>query len=142
MKAKINDVGTLFLKRRKALGLTQQELGDKVGVSKSEISKIENGRSITISTINKLSEELKVYPEISLKPAAKIDRNVIYYIAMCLDRFSKQHNLSRREACNYLSRFKGVQFAIDNYEVEHQLSLQDCVDDMTTICKQNGGGIG
>jgi transcriptional regulator with XRE-family HTH domain len=132
----------LFLKRRKSLGLTQQELGDKVGVSKSEISKIENGRAITISTINKLSEELGVYPEISLRPADRIDRNIIYYISMCLGRFSKQHNLSRREACNYLSRFKGLQFAIDNYEVEHQLSLQDCVDDMTIICKQNGGGIG
>jgi transcriptional regulator with XRE-family HTH domain len=142
MKAKINDIGMLFLKRRKSLGLTQQELGDKVGVSKSEISKIENGRAITISTINKLSEELGVYPEISLRPADRIDRNIIYYISMCLGRFSKQHNLSRREACNYLSRFKGLQFAIDNYEVEHQLSLQDCVDDMTIICKQNGGGIG
>lgn len=142
MKAKINDIGMLFFKRRKSLGLTQQELGDKVGVSKSEISKIENGRAITISTINKLSEELGVYPEISLRPADRIDRNIIYYISMCLGRFSKQHNLSRREACNYLSRFKGLQFAIDNYEVEHQLSLQDCVDDMTIICKQNGGGIG
>ncbi len=39
-------------------------------------------------------------------------------------------------------RFKGFRFVLDNYEVEHQLSLQDCVDDMTAICKRNGGNIG
>jgi hypothetical protein len=41
-----------------------------------------------------------------------------------------------------LVRFKGIRFILDNYEVEHQLSLHDCVDDMTAICKRNGGNIG
>lgn len=53
--------------------------------------------------------------------------------------FARQYNLTLREAYNYVSRFMGLQFVIDNYEAEHQLSLQDCVDDMYAICRKNGG---
>ncbi|HBC20574.1 MAG TPA: hypothetical protein DC009_00385 [Porphyromonadaceae bacterium] len=64
-----------------------------------------------------------------------------HYIVMCLGMFARQHGLTRREACNYLHRLGGLKFAIDNYEAEHQLSLQDCVDDMAAVCRRNGGAI-
>jgi hypothetical protein len=67
--------------------------------------------------------------------------NIIHYIVMSLGQFSRKHNLTRREACNYLYRYKGMRFAIDNYEAEHQLSLNDCVEDMEAICIMNGGNI-
>ncbi|MDE6684093.1 MAG: DUF3791 domain-containing protein [Duncaniella sp.] len=141
MANRIEEIGKLFLKRRKELGLTQQQLGEKVGVGKSEISKIENGRGITFSTINKLSEALCVSAEIELRPTTPVSTDVIHYIIMSLGMFARQYNLTKKEACNYLSRFKGLQFSIDNYEAEHQLSLQDCVDDMYAVCKRNGGGL-
>lgn len=141
MANRIEEIGKLFLKRRKELGLTQQQLGEKVGVGKSEISKIENGRGITFSTINKLSEALGVSAEIELRPTTPVSTDVIHYIIMSLGMFARQYNLTKKEACNYLSRFKGLQFSIDNYEAEHQLSLQDCVDDMYAVCKRNGGGL-
>lgn len=139
MVNRIDNVGTLFLKRRKALGLTQAQLGARLGVSKSEISKIENGRGITIATINHLSKALGVSAEINLKPLSPTSSDQIHYTVMCLGQFARQYQLTKREACNYLSRFKGLAFSIDNYEVEHQLSLQDCVDDMAAICRRNGG---
>lgn len=139
MSIKFDEIGSLFLKRRKELGLTQVQLGEKVGVTKSEISKIENGRGITFSTINKLSKALDVSVQIELKPTGEVSSNVIHYIVMCMGMFARQFNLTKKEACNYLSRFKGLEFSIDNYEAEHQLSLQDCVDDMTAICLRNGG---
>ena len=141
MANRIDDIGLLFLKRRKELGLTQEQLGEKVGVTKSEISKIENGRGITFSTINKLSEALGVSAEIELKPANPISTDVIHYIVMSMGMFARQYKLTKKEACNYLARFKGLQFSIDNYEAEHQLSLQECVDDMYAVCKRNGGAI-
>ena len=141
MANRINEIGSLFLKRRKDLGLTQAQLGEKVGVSKSEISKIENGRGITFATINHLSEALSVLPEINLRPTAPISSDQIHYTVMSLGRFARQYKLTKREACNYLSRFKGLAFSIDNYEAEHQLSLQDCVDDMAAVCRRNGGGL-
>lgn len=139
MANRIDEIGSLFLKRRKELGLTQKQLGEKVGMAKSEISKIENGRGITFSTINKISEALGVSAEIELKPDNPVSTDIIHYIVMSMGMFARQHNLTKKEACNYLSRFKGLQFSIENYEAEHQLSLQDCVDDMYAICKKNGG---
>jgi len=139
MAYNINEIGSLFLKRRKALALTQKQLGERIGVNKSEISKIENGRGITFATINKLSDALGVSAEIELKPANPVTTDVIHYTVMCMGMFAQQYRLNRKEACNYLSRFKGLQFSIDNYEAEHQLSLQDCVDDMYAVCKKNGG---
>ena len=40
MADRFDGIGKLFLQRRKELGLTQEQLGEKVGVTKSEISKI------------------------------------------------------------------------------------------------------
>lgn len=139
MKSRFDEIGSLFLKRRKELGLTQQQLGEKVGVTKSEISKIENGRGITFSTITKQSEALGVSPQIELKPTSEVSLNVIHYIVMSMGMFARQFRLTKKEACNYLSRFKGLEFSIDNYEAEHQLSMQDCVDDMAAVCIRNGG---
>ncbi|MDE6512597.1 MAG: helix-turn-helix domain-containing protein [Muribaculaceae bacterium] len=141
MANKFDEIGSLFLKRRKELGLTQEQLGEKVGVSKSEISKIENGRGITFATINKISEALGVTAQVDLKPKTEVSANVIHYIVMCMGLFARQFNLTNKEACNYLSRFKGLEFSISNYEAEHQLSLQDCVDDMAAICLKNGGAL-
>ena len=142
MANRIEEIGAWFLKRRKELGLTQEQLGEKVGVTKSEISKIENGRGITFATINKLSEALGVSAEIELKPTTPVSGDVIHYLVMGLGMFARQHKLTKREACNYLSRFKGLEFTINNYEAEHQLSLQDCVDDMAAVCRKNGGMVG
>lgn len=139
MSYRFDEIGALFLQRRKELGLTQEQLGERVGVNKSEISKIENGRGITFSTINKLSEALGVSVQVQLKPKDQVSLNIIHYIVMSLGLFARKYNLTKKEACNYLSRFKGLDFSIRNYEVEHQLSLQDCVDDMAAICQRNGG---
>ena len=136
MANRFDEIGSLFLQRRKVLGLTQEQLGEKVGVTKSEISKIENGRGITFTTINK-----GVKAEVKLSPVSTVSGDVIHYIVMSLGLFARKYNLSKKEACNYLARFKGLEFSIDNYEAEHQLSLQDCVNDMAAVCRRNGGGI-
>lgn len=141
MATRFDKIGSLFLKRRKELGLTQEQLGERVGVSKSEISKIENGRGITFATIEKISEALGVSAQIDLRPIAEISPNVIHYIVMSMGLFARQYKLTKKEACNYLSRFKGLEFSIENYEAEHQLSMQDCVDDMAAICLRNGGAL-
>lgn len=141
MANRFDEIGSLFLRRRKELGLTQEQLGNRVGVTKSEISKIENGRGITFSTINRLSEALGVNAEIELRPTTAVSKDVIHYIVMSMGLFARKHKLSKKEACNYLSRFKGLEFSIDNYEAEHQLSLDDCVNDMAAVCRRNGGVI-
>ncbi len=63
------------------------------------------------------------------------------YIAACINEFAQQKKLDRRTAFQYLYNYKGIQFLKDHYEIEHTLSLQDAVDDLTLICRHNGGHI-
>ena len=96
MADRFDEIGTLFFRRRKELGLTQEQLGKKVGMTKSEISKIENGRGITFSTINKLSEALRVSTRVELKPTESVSSDVIHYIVMSLGLFARKYKLTKR----------------------------------------------
>ena len=50
-------IGTLILEARKEKGLTQSELAEKVGTTKSYISKIENNvKEVRLSTLQKIIE--------------------------------------------------------------------------------------
>ncbi|QDK80820.1 helix-turn-helix transcriptional regulator [Spirosoma sp. KCTC 42546] len=52
-------VGQLIREARKAKGMTQQEMADKLGISKSAYSRYESGsQNITIVTLQKIGEVL------------------------------------------------------------------------------------
>ncbi|MBO5707554.1 MAG: helix-turn-helix transcriptional regulator [Bacteroidaceae bacterium] len=48
------------LEARLAKNLTQEQLGEKVGVQKSQISRLENGKSITISSLMRLFSAMEI----------------------------------------------------------------------------------
>ncbi len=57
---KLEILGEMIKQTRKDRNLTQEQLGDLVGVKKSEISKLENNaRNMTISTVLKIFSALK-----------------------------------------------------------------------------------
>lgn len=58
------EIGQKIRKARLERGLTQQELGNIVGVQKSAIAKYENGRVVNIkrSTLQKIASALKIRP--------------------------------------------------------------------------------
>lgn len=54
-------VGQLIRDARKAKGLTQKELGEKLGVADSVITNYESGRqNLTIDTLQRIAEVLEV----------------------------------------------------------------------------------
>ncbi|MCR4965718.1 MAG: helix-turn-helix domain-containing protein [Bacteroidales bacterium] len=53
-------IGEAIRQTRKKQGLTQEQLGERIGVQKAEISKIESGKSITFATIVKAFQALGV----------------------------------------------------------------------------------
>ena len=60
----MSDIGNLIYQRRKALGLTLEEVGNAVGVSKSTVKKWENGyiSNMRRDKIEKLSKILEISP--------------------------------------------------------------------------------
>lgn len=68
-------------------------------------------------------------------------QNKVTYIIYCINAFADRYRLSTKQAFAYLQRFKGLDFLDECYEAEHQLSLNDAVDDLSVICKRNGGAL-
>ncbi len=141
MNTNLIKIGELLYQRRKSKGLTQDEVGAMIGVQKAMVSKVENGLCVNFNTISRIADALEVEPIVELKPIKKADKEVIDYIMTAIIEFSKKHRLTIREASNYLNRFKGIDFLMEFYDVEHTLSFNDCVDDLTVICRNNGGEI-
>lgn len=59
-------IGASIREARKANSLTQSQLGERVGVQAAQISKIESGRNLTISTIVKILKALNLTAEFSV----------------------------------------------------------------------------
>lgn len=71
-----------------------------------------------------------------------IGKEVIEYVVVAISEFARRNFLTMKQASNYLLRFKGIEFLEQCYAAEHTLSVNDWVDDITAICKRNGGEIG
>jgi hypothetical protein len=62
-------------------------------------------------------------------------------MVVCINEFASRFNLSSKEAFSYLSEYNGIGFIKENYEIEHTLSIDDAIDDMIIVCKNNGGNL-
>lgn len=142
MKDKFEKIGKLFGKRRVELGMTQAEVGERIGVGRATISKIESGKGLTFDTINRVADALDAEVTVALTPKVSHGKEVIEYIVTAITEFAKRNFLTVKEASNYLLRFKGIDFLERCYPAEHTLSINDWVDDITAVCKRNGGKIG
>lgn len=68
-----------------------------------------------------------------------LDRKIINYIVVCINEFAASKNLTEQQAYRYLYANKGIEFLTENYDIEHTLSLQDAVNDLSIVCSNNGG---
>lgn len=141
MTNRLENIGSIIRNERLRKGLTQEELGERVGVGKAQISKIESGKGLTIKTVTKVLDALGMSASVVLKNEQEFDKNVIAYIVAAISEFAQKYHLSVREASNYLIRFKGIDFITEHYDAEHLLSFDDSVQDLTQVCLNNGGGI-
>ena len=60
---------------------------------------------------------------------------------MCVSAFAQAKKLSEKDAYNYLEDHKAIDFLEECYDAEHCLSIDDAVNDLTTVSKNNGGKI-
>lgn len=60
-------VGQKIKEIREAKKLTQEDLGNLIGVQKAQISKIENGKNLTVATIVKVFQALNLDAKLSIE---------------------------------------------------------------------------
>ncbi len=137
----INKIGLLIREERLRRGMTQEELGARVGVGKAQISKVESGNAMTIRTVAKVVEALDMSAEVQLKAERVVSGKVAGFVVACVSEFARAYNLTIREASNYLKRYKGLEFLTLHYEAQHLLSIEDSVQDLARVCHNNGGGL-
>ena len=68
-------------------------------------------------------------------------KNQIRYTVACVNEFAQSKSLSKVQAFSYLIEHKAMDFLAEFYDVEHTLSFDDVVSDMTAVCQKNGGKI-
>ena len=69
----------------------------------------------------------------------KKDIDVLNYIVVCISEFANINKMHMKDAYLYLSRYKGIEFLKEFYDVEHTLSFDEVMDDLFSICSKNGG---
>ena len=72
---------------------------------------------------------------------AKEEINILNYIVVCISEFASRYKIHMRDAYIYLSQHNGIEFLKEFYDVEHTLSFDDIIDNLTAICKKNGDAI-
>lgn len=72
---------------------------------------------------------------------AQSEKNILEYIVVCVSEFANRYNIHMKDAYSYLRQYKGIDYLCEFYDVEHTLSFDDAIDDLTIICRRNGGAI-
>lgn len=64
-------------------------------------------------------------------------------IAQCRKKFEfgRKHELTMKQAFNYLYRYQGMDFLDKHYDYAHTQSFRSMVDDITDYCHRKGGGL-
>ena len=70
-----------------------------------------------------------------------VNKNLVNWAVVCVNEFARNWKLTPKTAFQYLLAFGGIRFLKEHYEAEHQLSLDDTVDDLGIICRNNGGSL-
>lgn len=66
-------------------------------------------------------------------------KDKIEYILMLIQLFAKSYGLSFGQAYRYISRFHGIEYAEEHYNILHTLSFAEQVEGLSLFCQKNGG---
>ena len=58
-----------------------------------------------------------------------------------ISEFGRRYGLTMKQAFNYLSRFKGIDFVDRHYDYVHTQSFSSMVDDISAYCHRKGGAL-
>lgn len=69
------------------------------------------------------------------------EQKIVDYMVVCVNEFADRCSVNYKQAFNYLNKYKSINFLLENYEIEHTLSIDDAIEDMAIIARKNGGNL-
>lgn len=134
-------LGTLIRLERKKAGLTQAELGRRIGLGESRVSKIEKGAPITPEVASFILGKIGSDLQLKVTSSKSQDRNSIDFLMAAIHNFSKIKGISLERAYKYLKTFKGLDYLRDFQEIEQTLSYEEIALNLSRVCINNGGAL-
>lgn len=71
----------------------------------------------------------------------KDEINRIMYAIVLVEDFSARYEVRPKKVFDYLHRYGGFDFFLDQYNILHTLSFEDMLDAVVGVCERNGGKI-
>jgi len=134
-------LGATIQQVRKAKKITQEELGKRVGLPKSSISKIEKGQThISFEDasllMDAMGEKISIQV-IGMKDTddKRVERVRFVTIGVMWYAYSKK--IAFADAYRYLLVYKGIQFLEENYDYEQTLPRETLLSDLDKVCNRN-----
>ena len=140
-KKESSTLGAIIKMERKKAGLTQAELGVRIGLKESRVSKIENGAPISPEVASFILS--KIGSELQLKVVSSKTENSfsIEFLMSAIHHFSKFKGISLGRAFKYLKTFKGLDYLREFQEIEQTLSYEEITSNLSKVCINNGGAL-
>ena len=134
-------LGKTIQQVRKNKGLTQEELGKRVGLPKSSISKIEKGLThISFEDasllMDAMGEKISIHVMGMKEPdAKKVER--VRFVTIGVMWYAHSKKMAFADAYRYLLVYKGIQFLEENYAYEQTLPRETLLSDLDKVCNMN-----
>lgn len=129
-----NILGTHIREARKAAKLSQEELGKKIGLGKSSISKIENGSThISFADAAILMEIMGAKMNIVLETeeqTRKKQADIMRFTRTCVTWFSEFKQIPFSEAFHIMMNCKALTFLKENYTYESTMPRDVIMEDI------------
>ena len=112
--------GAAALSRYRGIkGITQTELGSRVGVGKARICKIESGKNTSVDTLNTSYAALGMTLNVSVEPDLSSEEKVFlaYDLVDQIAHYAKSNDIGEHEAYKRLDREGRIEKFILNYDI-------------------------
>ena len=136
-------LGQAIQRVRKQKGLTQEQLGKRVGLPKSSICKIETGAThISFEDASLLFDAMgenigtQVFG-MSESIETKVARS--RFVTICIAWYANHRQISFSSAYRQLLIYKGINFLEKTFEYEQTQPRETIMNDLNTIVANNGG---
>lgn len=63
----------------------------------------------------------------------------IDYLVVCVNDFADAHGMSYVQGYDYLKCHSGIDYIVNNYDIEHTYPIEDTIANLVQVCSRNGG---